>query len=89
MPTGAANDDGMRLDLDAAIGGPVVSGHDAGSVTTAVKVNGIDATLNTYATPASSSLCGEWATFRSRSTNKHEVQRQTATAIAERTSSRP
>ncbi len=49
VPNDAANEDGMRLDLDAAIGGPVVSGHDSDSVTTAVKVNGIDATLNTYA----------------------------------------
>ena len=49
LPTGAANEGRMRLDLDAAIGGPVVAGHDPDSVTTVVKVNGADAVLNTYA----------------------------------------
>ena len=48
VPTGAANAGQMRLDFDAAIGGPVVAGHDSDSVTTRVKVNGMDAILNTY-----------------------------------------
>jgi hypothetical protein len=48
VPSDAASDGPERVNLDAALDGPVVS-HDATAVVTFVTVNGEKATLNSYA----------------------------------------